>query len=111
RSIALDALAAVPGLDCYAVQKVRSAADRALLAARGIPDLGDALTDFAETAALFAALDLVIAVDTAPAHLAGALGRPVWIQLPAIADWRWGVDRVDTPWYASARLFRQTGEG
>jgi tetratricopeptide (TPR) repeat protein len=111
RSIALADLAAVPGLDCYAVQKQKSAADRALLASRGIPDLGDELGDFAETAALFAALDLVITVDTAPAHLAGALGRPVWILLPAIADWRWGVDRAETPWYASARLFRQTGQG
>ena len=111
RSIALADLASVPGLRCYAVQKHKSEADRALLAARGIPDLGDELTDFAETAALFAALDLVISVDTAPAHLAGALGRPVWLLLPAIADWRWGVATSDTPWYASARLFRQTGEG
>lgn len=63
--------------------------------------------DFAETASALEHLDLVITVDTAVAHLAGALGRPVWILLPYVADWRWLLDREDSPWYPSARLFRQ----
>jgi hypothetical protein len=66
-----------------------------------------ALSDFSETAALIAALDLVITVDTAVAHVAGALGRPVWVLLPHAPDWRWLLHRNDTPWYDSLRLFRQ----
>jgi Flp pilus assembly protein TadD len=69
---------------------------------------GDKLTDFADTAALIAELDLVICVDTAVAHLAGALGKAVWILLPFSPDWRWLVQRSDTPWYPSARLWRQS---
>jgi ADP-heptose:LPS heptosyltransferase len=69
--------------------------------------LGEQLTDFADTAALISELDLVITVDTAVAHVAGALGKPVWILLPFVADWRWLQDREDSPWYPSARLFRQ----
>ncbi len=72
---------------------------------------GPQLHDFAETAALCDAMDLVISVDTSVAHLAGALGKPVWILLPAIAEWRWMQDREDSPWYARARLFRQTRQG
>lgn len=67
--------------------------------------------DFAETAATVAALDLVITVDTAIAHLAGSLGVPVWVLLPAIPDWRWLTDRDDSPWYPSLRLFRQPQPG
>ena len=67
----------------------------------------DTLTDFAETAALVDTLDLVISVDTSVAHLAGALGRPVWMLLPRVPDWRWLLERDDCPWYPSARLFRQ----
>ncbi|NDE55224.1 MAG: hypothetical protein EB069_11810, partial [Actinobacteria bacterium] len=66
-----------------------------------------ALRDFADTAAFIANLDLVISVDTAVAHLAGAMGRTVWILLPYFADFRWFIDREDSPWYPSARLFRQ----
>lgn len=69
------------------------------------------LPDFAETAALVSCLDLVISVDTAVAHLAGALGKPVWLLLPHAPDWRWLLDRDDSPWYGSARLFRQTTPG
>ena len=72
---------------------------------------GEDLTDFAATAALIAELDLVIAVDTAVAHLAGALGKPVWILLPHVADWRWMRHPHDSPWYPSARLFRQPVAG
>jgi hypothetical protein len=69
------------------------------------------LHDFADTAALIASLDLVIAVDTAVAHLSGALGTPTWILLHHVADWRWLVERDDSPWYPTARLFRQEQPG
>jgi ADP-heptose:LPS heptosyltransferase len=62
---------------------------------------------FAETAAIVSNLDLVISVDTAVAHVAGALGRPVWTLLPFAPDWRWMLHRGDTPWYPTMRLFRQ----
>jgi len=65
------------------------------------------MADFADTAAIIAMLDLVISVDTSVAHLAGALGRPVWVLLPFSADYRWMIDREDSPWYPSARLLRQ----
>jgi tetratricopeptide (TPR) repeat protein len=77
----------------------------------GCVDLGSLLTDFAEVAAAISALDLVITVDTAAAHLAGALGKPVWILLPFAPDWRWRLDRADSDWYPSARLFRQEAPG
>jgi len=70
-------------------------------------DIGNALTDFSETAAVISALDLIITVDTATAHLAGALGRPVWTMLCHTPDWRWHLHRCDSPWYPSMRLFRQ----
>jgi Flp pilus assembly protein TadD len=70
-------------------------------------DYGDQLTDFVETAAMILNLDLVISVDTAVAHLAGALSKPVWLLLPYIADWRWLLNRDDSPWYPTLRLFRQ----
>ena len=72
---------------------------------------GADLTDFAETAGLIDAMDLTIAVDTAVAHLAGAMGKAVWILLPFVPDWRWQIDGIDSPWYSSARLFRQTAPG
>ena len=68
---------------------------------------GDDLRDFSDTAALLDLMDLVITIDTSVAHLAGAMGKPVWILLPYSADWRWLLDRTDSPWYPSARLFRQ----
>ena len=69
------------------------------------------LEDFADTAALMAHLDLVISVDTAVAHLAGALGRPVWLLNRFDSDWRWLLERDDSPWYPSMRIFRQTRPG
>jgi ADP-heptose:LPS heptosyltransferase len=78
-----------------------------LAADRRITDLGSHFDDFSDTAAVIAQLDLVIAVDTSVAHLAGALGKPVWILLPFCPDWRWLLDRADSPWYPTARLFRQ----
>jgi len=77
--------------------------------ARGdIRDAGPELKDFCDTAALLGQLDLLVTVDTSVAHLAGALGRPVWLLLPRVPDWRWMLDRDDSPWYPSMRLFRQT---
>jgi ADP-heptose:LPS heptosyltransferase len=67
--------------------------------------------DFADTAAAISRLDLVISVDTSVAHVAGAMGKPVWTLLPYLSDWRWMVDREDTPWYPTMRLFRQTRQG
>lgn len=69
------------------------------------------LNDFGDTAALCEVLDVVISVDTSVAHLAGALGKPVWILLPLDPDWRWLLDRVDSPWYSSAKLYRQAQVG
>jgi tetratricopeptide (TPR) repeat protein len=74
-------------------------------------DLGSLVTDFAETAAAMANMDLIISSCTGPAHLAGALGRPLWIALSFVPDWRWMRDRADTPWYPQARLFRQPQPG
>jgi ADP-heptose:LPS heptosyltransferase len=74
-------------------------------------DMSSALTDFDETAAIIANLDLVITVDTSMGHLAGAIGKPVWILLSRASDWRWLIDRDDTPWYPTARLFRQPQPG
>src|SRR5262249_37549400 len=68
---------------------------------------GDDLRDFSDTAALLDLMDLIVTIDTSVAHLAGALGKPVWILLPYNPDWRWLLDRNDSPWYPSARLFRQ----
>jgi len=69
------------------------------------------IKDFGDTAALLSRLDLLISVDTSVAHLAAAMGRPVWLLLPFNPDWRWLLDREDSPWYDSMRLFRQTRLG
>lgn len=99
----------LPGVRLFSLQKDVPARDHATLAAMrdDVVDLAPELTSFAETAAAIAALDLVVSVDTSVAHLAGALGRPTWILLPQVLDWRWFYAREDTPWYPSARLFRQ----
>ncbi len=77
----------------------------------GVPDLSAQLTDYAETAALLENLDLIVTVDTSIAHLAGALGKPAWVLLPAAPDWRWLLGRADSPWYTSLRLLRQQRAG
>ena len=69
------------------------------------------LHDFADTAAVIAHLDLIVSVDTSVAHLAGALGKPAWVLLPKVADWRWLLERSDSPWYPTMRLFRQDAAG
>ncbi|CCD85721.1 putative TPR domain protein; putative O-GlcNAc transferase related protein [Bradyrhizobium sp. ORS 285] len=94
--------------DFISLQKELRPADKALLAQQsGIRDVTADLSDFAETAALMSCLDVVVTVCTSAAHLAATLGRPTWIMLPYAADWRWLRDRDDSPWYPSARLFRQ----
>lgn len=99
--------------DCefHVVQTGVTAADATPLAQLGVRNDSAALSDFAETAALMASLDLIISVDSAPAHLAGALARPTWVLLPFSADWRWMRDRTDSPWYPTLRLFRQPKPG
>jgi tetratricopeptide (TPR) repeat protein len=98
--------------DLFIVQKGLREADASMLGELpGARYLGDHLGDFSDTAAVIANLDLVISVDTSLAHLAGALGKPVWVLLPASPDWRWQLDRDDSPWYPSARLFRQRQAG
>lgn len=114
RSISLRALA--PLLDCdvqfVSLQKGIRDQDRAFLREReDIIDLTEQLSDFGETAALVSCLDLVISVDTSVVHLAGALGAPVWTMLPFNPDWRWLLNRDDSPWYSSMRLFRQPKRG
>jgi tetratricopeptide (TPR) repeat protein len=101
----------LPGVQLYSLQKEPRAADRDVLASVPIIDLAPALDDFDDTAAAIAALDLVVAVDTSVAHLAGALGRPTWVMLPYALDWRWLRDREDCPWYPTMRLFRQRRAG
>jgi tetratricopeptide (TPR) repeat protein len=111
RSIPLQALSNILDADAtfVSLQKDPHPNDAAVLRDRGdIVDLTADLTDFSETAALVSCLDLVITVDTSVAHLAGALGCPTWILLPYTPDYRWLLDRDDSPWYPSVRLFRQT---
>ncbi len=103
---AFAALAAMPDTTIYSLQK-DAAAGSELMAQWGVVDLGPELHNFDETAAVIANLDLVITVDTAVAHLAGALGVPVWILIYSSPEWRWLLGREDSPWYPSARLFRQ----
>jgi ADP-heptose:LPS heptosyltransferase len=96
----------------YSLQKGPAAAQiEASEPSLKVIDFAAMLTDFADTAALIANLDLVITVDTAIAHLAGALGKPVWVLLPFVPDWRWLLNRDDSPWYPTMRLFRQKASG
>lgn len=113
RSISLAALAPIYELDAtfVSLQPFVRERDANMLSQSGIVDFGTELTSFADTAALIEALDLVISVDTSVAHLAGALGRPLWVLLTHVADWRWLLDRADSPWYPGARLFRQEKPG
>jgi tetratricopeptide (TPR) repeat protein len=98
--------------DWYVLQKdIRPADAETLARLPQVINLGDALGDFGSTAALMDHLDLVISVDTSLGHLAGALGKPVWTLLSYLADWRWMLNRDDSPWYPSARLFRQPVQG
>jgi len=92
----------------FAIQKEVKEADRPALATwSGVTNLARNLASFGDTAAIVAALDLVITVDTSVAHLAGALGKPAWVLLSHYPDWRWLLERADSPWYPTLRLFRQ----
>ena len=99
------------GNEVYLCQRDVRDSDRTTLATGPITWLGDAFEDFADTAAALAQMDLVITVDTALAHLAGALGRPVWLLVPRPPEWRWMLAGTTSPWYPSARLFRQHRRG
>ena len=115
RSIGLPRLLpllSIPQVQFISLQKdLRSGDEQLLRHHPQVIHLGDTLDDFAETAAVMSLLDLIISSDTAPVHLAGALGRPVWVLLQYVPDWRWLLDRDDSPWYPSARLFRQPAAG
>jgi hypothetical protein len=116
RSIPLAALrtllAPQPDREFHVLQAEVRESDRAVLAALPhVHDYSGLLRDFADTAALISLMDLVISVDTSVAHLAGALGWPVWLLLSSVADWRWLLERDDSPWYPSFWLFRQQVRG
>jgi tetratricopeptide (TPR) repeat protein len=100
------------GASFVSIQRDVRGEDAAPLASEArVTHVGGELQDFSDTAAVLAQCDLVIAVDTAAAHLAGAMGRPLWVLLPFWPDWRWTRDGETTPWYPAARLFRQTAHG
>jgi len=110
--VQLAPLLQTEGATFYSLQMGAPAEQMKLLPpSAGLIDLEAAQKDFADTAAIVANLDLVISVDTSVAHLAGAMGKPVWILLSYAADWRWLLEREDSPWYPTARLFRQTAPG
>ncbi|MEQ1824399.1 MAG: tetratricopeptide repeat protein [Pirellula sp.] len=111
--IAFAPLASIPGVRIISLQKGAGSEQLSVAATQfPIEDLAHALDigedAFVDTAALMKSLDLVVTCDTAIAHLAGALGIPVWMAIPKVGDWRWMVDRTDSPWYPTMRIFRQT---
>ena len=110
RSLPLELLGALleQAAEFHSLQKEYRSGDQAQIFADGkIRDHSAALSDLAQTAGLIDQLDLVITVDTAVAHLAGGMGTPVWLLLPFAPDYRWLLDRADSPWYPTMRLFRQ----
>jgi tetratricopeptide (TPR) repeat protein len=110
RSLRLEQLApilAVPGVAFHSLQRPIPVRDESLLRSSPIADSVRYVADFLDTASVVNDMDLVIAVDTAVAHLAGALARPVWMMARQPADWRWMLDREDSPWYPTMRIFRQ----
>ena len=115
RSCAIEhffTLAGIRGIELYGLQKGGAARQAETLGGmKRIINFDRELKDFSETAAAIENLDLVISVDTAAAHLAGAMGKPVWTLLPHAPDWRWLLERDDSPWYPTMRLFRQPARG
>jgi tetratricopeptide (TPR) repeat protein len=111
RSIGLprfSPLLAAAGVELFSLQRDLREGDRDILRDHPrVVQLGEAIADFSDTAAIMASLDLLIASDTSVVHLAGAMGKPAWVLLQYDADWRWLIGRSDSPWYPSARLFRQ----
>ena len=106
--LALLAPLAIAGCELISLQKDEAPAGAGL---PGLRSFAESLGDYAQTAALIMNLDLVIAVDTSVAHLAGALGKPCWLLLRHSGEWRWQRERSDTPWYSSVRIFRQNAPG
>ena len=108
----LAPLLKVPAVRYFSLQKAQSGS-AVKSGCQGMPfdDFTEELNDFADTAALVSNLDLVISVDTSVAHLCGALGMPVWLLARYDADWRWLLDRSDSPWYPSMTIFRQSAPG
>lgn len=94
-----------------ACKKDRLGEELAELCSLGVSDLSTQLGDFYDTAAAIAQMDLVISIDTSVVHLAGALGKPVWVLLPYVPYWQWMLGRSDSPWYPTMRLFRQESPG
>jgi hypothetical protein len=114
RSMPLERLVplfSMPDVDFISVQKNVTEEDAALLEEHGVLQLGQEFADFADTAAVIKMLDLLVTVDTSVAHLAGAMGQPVALLVPYSPDWRWMLDRTDSPWYPTMRLFRQSKSG
>jgi hypothetical protein len=108
----LDLVRTNPQFEWISLQADATEEDNALLDQLGVTRFPGAVASFADTAALMQHLDVVVSVDTAVAHLAGALGRPTWIMLCQFAvDWRWLLERDSSPWYSTARLFRQPAMG
>jgi ADP-heptose:LPS heptosyltransferase len=109
RSMSLETLLGVcdPRFQFVSLQKEISEEDLALLAKAGIPHFGDEQDDFADAAAIIELCDVVVTIDTSIAHMAGAMGKETWVLLQNHAEWRWLLDRTDSPWYPKARLFRQ----
>ncbi len=107
---ALAPLLAIPGLSFVKLQ-VGAAVDEGAALGAALSPPGAPIADFADTAAIIGELELVISVDTAVAHLAGALAKPVWLLVPFVPEWRWLRERADSPWYPTMRLFRQTSAG
>ena len=100
------------GIEFYSLQKDDRSKELTQLPPNlRVDDLAPLLRDFGDTALLVDRLDLVISVDTALVHLAGAMGKPVWVLLSHLPDWRWAPERETTPWYPTMRLFRQAQAG
>jgi hypothetical protein len=114
RSVTLEAMAPLgrSGASFVAIQQGPAAAQAATPpSGMSLTSLSDEIQDFDDTAAILRIADLLISVDSSPVHLAGALGRPAWVMLPFLPDWRWLMQRTDTPWYPQHRLFRQSRRG
>ncbi len=105
-------LAALPGVALVSLQKGPTAAQAGqYFGAAPLVNIGAEIKDYEDTMAILASLDLLVTVDTSVGHVAGALGVPAFILLARAPDWRWLLERTDTPWYPSVRLFRQSKTG
>jgi len=102
----------IPGVELFSLQRDERVADIEKFGTTALtPNIGERMNDFADTATVMEQLDLIITIDSAVAHMAGALGRPTWVLLLNSSDWRWLMDRDDSPWYPTMKLFRQKHPG